>query len=127
MLDDRWRIVEVVEQLSPLLVGSRGAKPVQVIGKRFPLDEQQLATGLLDAPFQAHRPPALGRHDERSCDGKGLFESRFLPRPYIEDDMFKDHLTTWASSVSDLVSRRRHDTTVLPSTRGPAHRRARRR
>src|SRR4051812_43144356 len=60
---DRWeRVIEVVEQSTPLPILGRTAKALGVIFKRFPLHQEKERTWLLDTPgeFQAAEPSHRG-------------------------------------------------------------------
>ena len=58
VLDDRERVVEVVQKGAPLLVGIRAAEPLGVVLERFPLHEEQEGVGLLDTAGHAQRDEA---------------------------------------------------------------------
>jgi hypothetical protein len=50
MLDGRERLVEVMQQLLPLLIFRRATKAHLVTGDRVPMDEQQEPVVILYAP-----------------------------------------------------------------------------
>jgi hypothetical protein len=98
VLDCRERVIEVVEQSTPLLVLSRAAKALGVVFKRFPLHQEQERTWPLDASrkFQSAEP-SYRRDDLLRCI-ECFEEVSFRPGPHGQKGVFEYHLRTVAVS-----------------------------
>jgi len=68
--------------------------PFGVILETFPLDKEQVACGLFDAPIEGKRPEAWHRGGDRLRLGERAFEALLLARYHVEDCMLKEHPTT---------------------------------
>jgi hypothetical protein len=91
VLDDRERVIEVMEQRPPSLVFGRSTESVDVVLERFPLDEKQVAARVLKATLEPQRCEAGLSLDERpSAHERGLKVS-FKTGPDVEERAFEDH------------------------------------
>jgi hypothetical protein len=89
---NHWeRVVEVVKELTPLLVGVGMAEPLGVIFETIPLDQQQVSGRGLDALLKTDGPAPRRRSDDRESRSEGPFEVLLLSRNDVNYSVFEDH------------------------------------
>jgi len=93
VLDGRKRIVEMVQQRTPLRVRQRTTEPLRVILDRVPPDAKHVPARLLKAPFKIKPPESSHRGDDRLRAIEGCLELGLLARLHIEDREFGYHHT----------------------------------
>ena len=91
MLDRRERLVEVMQEPSPVLVLRRLPEPLGVVFEPRPLDEQEIRARPFDASLQLQRLEAGHRGDDRARFGEGRLE-RILETGFdVEQGVLCDH------------------------------------
>ena len=91
VLDDRERLVEVVEQLAPLLISGRSAEALGVVLERLPLHEEQVSGRTFQAAGQRQAEEAALRRDDLSRLGEGSLEVGLAAGDDGQDGLFEDH------------------------------------
>ena len=93
MLDDRHRVIEMVEQGTPLLVLRRTAKALCVIFQRAPLHQQHVFVIIFQAALEL--VPQVPRHggDQSLSLHKSELERSTLAGFDLQRGDFKDHET----------------------------------
>ena len=91
VVDRGERVVEVVEQLSPLLVRRRAAEAFGVVFEAVPLDQQQVVARSLDTARERQANEAAHRLDRRPSFGERILKGRFLTRHHRKHRVLEDH------------------------------------
>lgn len=89
VLDCGEWFVEVVEQLFPLLIFGRIAKPFCVIFKRLPIHRPNVARFVFKTSLQLMTNIAIHRRDSRFCFTKYGPKLSFLSRFHIKNSCFQ--------------------------------------
>lgn len=120
MLDRGERVIEVVQQSTPLLVLLGPPESNRVILEMVPLNQQQVSGWRLDASFESNGSAPGHRRDDRVGRCERPLEELSFARDDIEYSVFKDHwveasggvtvpddLATQAEAKEQGVARRR--------------------
>jgi len=91
MLHRGKRIIEMVEQLTPLPISVGLTETNFVILHRVPPREQEIAAPALKAPVHFYAVETLGRGDEGLGGLKRPLEVRLLARPHVENRNLENH------------------------------------
>jgi len=84
-------IIVVMEEALPFLVFGRLSKALRVILQRFPIHEEYVPRGSLQAALQLMGDMALHRRNDGPCLSKRPLEPSFFPGNYVEYRYFQDH------------------------------------
>ena len=119
MLYDGKGLIEVVQQLAPLLVVLRTAKAHGVVLQAVPFHEQQVGARALQAPRQCQAPEAgHARNDPLGLPEGGL-EVILVARSDRQQRMLESHFAMVAVvAVGPAVRVLPRATSTLPSHRG---------
>jgi hypothetical protein len=89
---DRWEgVVEVVEELTPLLVIRRATETLRVVLKLPPRHEQEIAVRLLYEPMQLERLESWTRGNDGFRLSERPLEVALCARPHVEYRLLSDH------------------------------------
>ena len=102
--DRRKWVVEVVKEVTPLLILVGPTEPLGVIFDTLPLHRQQVTGRGPDTPFQTNGPASWHRGDDRAGRAERLLEVLLLPWDDVEYGVLKDH--RWTSLRQRLGSLR---------------------